>query len=525
MSAPAPIHRIRRQRWEVRAPNQDSAFALRTRLRRDLETVLAPAIEKAFDECDVGDEIVRIPRLQIHCRVQDLDELAWRLPALIREQIEAALALPASDAPEPRRRSLAAEKRHGLLHYLRTGQLSWNESQLGSGPSVTLLQMEAGQLAQDWLRNPESMRQNLPFAFADAVAFGFRFLQLLSVVRAGEWLSALLEATRPHLLKVGTRFSLLRSLGEWVTEPDSANPFHPRPMPTGYARSHFQAIALALAITPHPPDDAVLASELSHLPGIDREALSALLAKSPDIAPPSIDAGSENPLSVSDLARNAPEEFERTEARTALPRQAIADEHAEAFATPSFAQPRDSAKTDDPDAAFALRVPAAGLVLAHPFLIGLLSERQLLSADQKAISPPQLPHAAALLHCLACGRGEIFEYDLGLIKTLLGLRPADPLPVSESLLDEGDREECSTLLNAIITHWSALKGTSVEGLQASFLRRQGLLRENASGPQPGWHLRLENESFDVLLAQLPWSIGIVKLPWMAKPLFTEWPTH
>jgi hypothetical protein len=28
----------------------------------------------------------------------------------------------------------------------------------------------------------------------------------------------------------------------------------------------------------------------------------------------------------------------------------------------------------------------------------------------------------------------------------------------------------------------------------------------------------------MLLAQLPWGIGTVKLPWMNKAIFTEWPT-
>ena len=107
-----------------------------------------------------------------------------------------------------------------------------------------------------------------------------------------------------------------------------------------------------------------------------------------------------------------------------------------------------------------------------------------------------------------------------MIKPLLGLQPTDPLPVTQGLLNAEDREECQALLAAMVTHWPALRSTSVEGLQVSFLQRPGLLRPTDAG----WQLQLESESFDLLLAQLPWSISIVKLPWMTKPIFTDWPS-
>jgi hypothetical protein len=179
---------------------------------------------------------------------------------------------------------------------------------------------------------------------------------------------------------------------------------------------------------------------------------------------------------------------------------------------------------DDEDSA-VMRVQVAGLVLAHPFLSSLFAARGLLGEDGKTLPSHQLPRAAALLHWLACGRDEVFEFELGLIKPLLGLRLSDPLPLSEGLLGDADREECTALLTAMISHWPALRSTSIEGLQLSFLQRQGLLRENEDGQQSGWQLQLESESFNMLLAQLPWSISIVRLPWMTRPIFTDWPTR
>jgi len=69
-------------------------------------------------------------------------------------------------------------------------------------------------------------------------------------------------------------------------------------------------------------------------------------------------------------------------------------------------------------------------------------------------------------------------------------------------------------------HWKALGKTSVDGLRVAFLQRRGALREE----EDGWRLQLEPESFDVLLGHLPWGLATVKLPWMTRPLYTDWPT-
>ena len=52
------------------------------------------------------------------------------------------------------------------------------------------------------------------------------------------------------------------------------------------------------------------------------------------------------------------------------------------------------------------------------------------------------------------------------------------------------------------------------------LRRPGLLRRE----DESWLLRVEPAAFDLLLAHLPWSIAIVRMPWMPDPVYIEWPT-
>jgi hypothetical protein len=95
-----------------------------------------------------------------------------------------------------------------------------------------------------------------------------------------------------------------------------------------------------------------------------------------------------------------------------------------------------------------------------------------------------------------------------------------PMPIPIPPLLPAEREEVAAVLEAARSHWSALRGTSVEGLRSSFLQRRGLLAR-ADG---AWRLRLQTEPWDMLVALLPWSIGFVRLPWMTRPLVVEWPT-
>ena len=60
--------------------------------------------------------------------------------------------------------------------------------------------------------------------------------------------------------------------------------------------------------------------------------------------------------------------------------------------------------------------------------------------------------------------------------------------------------------------------TSIEGLQQSFLQRSGKLVQKEND----WMLQVEQRPFDIVLASLPWGIGIIKNKWMRGMLWVEW---
>ena len=132
--------------------------------------------------------------------------------------------------------------------------------------------------------------------------------------------------------------------------------------------------------------------------------------------------------------------------------------------------------------------------------------------------PANLPRACALLHGLACGDTAAAEHQMPLIKLLLGRAPGVAMSAALPRPTAADREEIDSLLAAVRTHWTALGNTSTEGLRLSFMQRRGLLRRD----EGAWQLHMQSEGFDVLLSLLPWSISLIKLPWMALPLRVEW---
>jgi len=106
---------------------------------------------------------------------------------------------------------------------------------------------------------------------------------------------------------------------------------------------------------------------------------------------------------------------------------------------------------------------------------------------------------------------------LVLNKVLCGLDPETPVPCSIRLTST-EKKESRQMLEAVIQRWAALKNTSVQGMQSSFLQRFGLFYAT----EHNWLLCVERKVFDLLLDRLPWGIGTIKLSWMDRFLAVEW---
>jgi hypothetical protein len=161
-------------------------------------------------------------------------------------------------------------------------------------------------------------------------------------------------------------------------------------------------------------------------------------------------------------------------------------------------------------------VQNAGLILFWPYLGHFFKDLGLV-ADGTFRSAAHQRRAALILQHLAEDQPELHEYKLPLNKLMAGLPISEPVQ-RHIELSEADMTKCRNLLEATISNWPALKGTSVPGFQSSFIKRNGLLKRHDSH----WQLQVEKMPFDMLMEQLPWPISIVRLSWMKKPIYVEW---
>ncbi len=159
----------------------------------------------------------------------------------------------------------------------------------------------------------------------------------------------------------------------------------------------------------------------------------------------------------------------------------------------------------------------AGLVLVHPYLQSFFAEAGLLDEKNQFISVPARQKATVLLYYLQCGNEEYHEWEMALNKILSGMQ-YDELVPDGIRMTENEKEECRSLLQAVVNHWEALKGASIESMQNTFFLREGKItwKENH------WLLQIERTGFDILIDRLPWSLTTIKLPWLEHLIFTEW---
>lgn len=163
-----------------------------------------------------------------------------------------------------------------------------------------------------------------------------------------------------------------------------------------------------------------------------------------------------------------------------------------------------------------LFIDNAGLVTLWPFLAHFFEHLGFL--ENKRFKDLATTHrAVGLLQYLVTEDPSPTEFLLPLNKLLCGLELTEVFdfgpPASKT-----EADECTSLLEAAITHASILKNMSVAGFRGTFLLRKGSLTTRDGA----WLLRVERATHDIVLDRFPWSINWIKLPWMELPLRVEW---
>lgn len=166
-----------------------------------------------------------------------------------------------------------------------------------------------------------------------------------------------------------------------------------------------------------------------------------------------------------------------------------------------------------PEPGATILVRNAGLVLLAPFLPALYERLDVLAGEELK----DTPRAILLLRYLAYGHTAFEEFEIVLEKILCGLSLSISIEPHKQLLPE-EMQEAEHLLQSVVAHWAVLKNTSPEGLRCNFLQREGRLV--FTGVQ--WELQVQKQAHDILLDYLPWSMSLIKLPWMPQLLAVKW---
>ena len=163
-------------------------------------------------------------------------------------------------------------------------------------------------------------------------------------------------------------------------------------------------------------------------------------------------------------------------------------------------------------------VSNAGLIITYPFLNPLFVGLDYVDDENQFKNQESQWRAVYVVNFLATGdNANIEEATLVMPKVLCGMKIQERIP-TDIILNTAEMQMAESLLAAIIDRWIKLGETSLEGLRATFLMRNGMLEITENDFQ----LQVENNGVDILLDFLPWNFRTAKLPWQDKIMHTNW---
>ncbi|HTR00572.1 MAG TPA: contractile injection system tape measure protein [Candidatus Acidoferrum sp.] len=170
-----------------------------------------------------------------------------------------------------------------------------------------------------------------------------------------------------------------------------------------------------------------------------------------------------------------------------------------------------------PEGRTAMHIGNAGLVLCADYIKPYF-ERLGLVRDNAFVGEEAQGRAVHYLQLLATGANDTEEHHLPLNRLLCGLSPQQAVPLGIEV-EKHERELAASLIDAMIAYWSAIGASSIDGFRGNWLVREATLEEQDAN----WTLNMAKRAYDVLLRKAPFGFSVIRLPWMSKPLYTNWP--
>lgn len=478
-------HRIRKQVMNLTINNRLNAFRTQHLAGPFYYRQLMPALEKIFNELSTENETISLDKLELDLGilpVHDLESPTWssEIESLLRKQVSDALREQRKDA-NLQRVAIKQNICRQWLFYMSNGYLDWNSTRFDEKTLAQILEI----LATDYTLATELRRlvqknknARVRMVRSHSEKFLVTLVEILTATTQQELPQAITElGTLLLTLKPGsfTGSSLSKQLQQQVWVKIFGIVANEKPgLPTGMLVK------------------AILMSE-ENLPSLTIGRLKQLTNLKTIYPVLKV-------VSVKQQVRDKQQQFETGE-----------EEKSNQQKKPE--QAFEEMDDLDEDGIF---VSYAGIVLIHPFISSFFKKLEL-TAEGKFRNNECLEKGVNLLHYIATGKITSEEYELAVPKFLCGL------PLHHALkeiieLTEAEKQEADNMLSAAIDQWEKLQRSSIEALRENFLQRPGKLYIKNDLR----YLQVEGGSLDVLLDFLPWTLSIVKLPWMKELLRIEW---
>ncbi len=518
-------HMILKQKVEVTVPSSEQAWPLQEQISKILRTKIKPLIERACDSLSTPDCLHRIERLELDLGFVDANNLSKQLPALFDEAFKRALGKAVAQPDPSGLPSKVASQWELFTQFIREGTLPW---------WADLTKPHQVEDSIDYLLSeaPELIRQGLPI-----LALDLRGLRRMIRQLQDRQLAFLVSLQIPALGEFG--WSLFQSM----THSQNHIPLLSASQSSGFRVNVWQSIlqnALLPELTPADRTDFArgVLMRLAHLQGVSYPAVVQAFSIASGSLQNQAQAIADDLMHELDAMRHdqTPDNQELHEfgGKTAnqahrdfqyleKPSHDLAEQETNQFARKSSNEshnefinttylPLDNRENDQE----GIILGNAGLVILWPF-IGELFERLGFAKEKTIVNETARQRAVALLHYLCTGNASIHEYLLPLNKVLCGMELTTVFEHNDPLTQE-ETNACDSLITSVIEQIPILENMSINGFRGNFIIRTGILLPG----NYGWLLRVERETYDVVLEHFPWQFDWVKLPWMQSPLQVEW---
>ncbi len=468
------IHVVNRLRFEIRCPDEAQAFVIRANVAASLQEAAVEAIDSVCSRHTSEDEWLRVDTIEVDLGALSQNGLERNFAAEFRERFERELVKKlAASGSAVTLRPLVDRSFELFCHVLLYGVLPW------------------------WAAREEVVLDRLAMQLHAERAIDLREFLRANAKNAHLWLRAswqLEDAGRRAVIAAHEPLATLWALVEAAlrrARRDTSDTWRQQ------AQHHDSVLASARQMV------LTLVPELTG-PAMD-EALVARVVTAAIHAP---STAAVTMPTVRDIDVAAP---------------------ADAQALREGAMPARASDSDSPlavdSSAVAQRplqeevrvvVRHAGLVLLAPFFVRFFGECELLESGRWRNKHAQYT-GIHLLKFLCTGMQRHAEHDLALEKLCCGVSLGEPVP-RDLDLDARLLAEADALLTAVLTHWDALKRTSVQALRETFLQREGLVLQQ----EANWLLRIERKTVDVLIDRIPWGYSALAMPWNDYVIHVEW---